>query len=244
MLKLRLPKKGDAPLSTGGAAAQALASFFVATLWTVLGIVFVAGLLSNRLFMLHIEQFEGIRIAIVAPALLTIIYYGLGLSELPADASWSERKLAIIRRYDEFVYSPILIGQSLASLVILAIVGVVVLRSGNDSGMGVSDAELQFRSVLGKLLFVRPRTKEFLFGHPLMVLGLCSAFSGSRKWLILYLIAGAIGEASLLNTFCHIHTPLAFSAIRALLGWVLGAVIGIAAFVLLHRQIAKTDSGQ
>jgi hypothetical protein len=206
--------------------------------WTLLGILLVIGLLADRIFMLHIDGFQGIRLAIILPMFLALAYHGLGLADIPIDASWEQRKARVKERWDEFVYSPLMMGQTIAGLIGLAIVGVVVLRSGNDPGVGVSGSEMSFRSFLNKLLFVRPRTKEFLFGHPLFLFGLAEAFSGNRKYLTLYLAAGAIGQASLLNTFCHIHTPLLFSFIRALLGWLIGAFFGAVLFWLV-RKIAE-----
>jgi hypothetical protein len=41
---------------------------------------------------------------------------------------------------------------------------------------------------------------------------------------------GIIGQVSLLNTFCHIHTPLMLSLTRDLAGLALGALIGVALF--------------
>ncbi len=40
------------------------------------------------------------------------------------------------------------------------------------------------------------------------------------------LIIGSIGQSSLMDTFCHLHTPLFISGLRGLIGWVLGAVFG------------------
>lgn len=131
--------------------------------------------------------------------------------------------------------SPFLIGQVILGVIGLALVAVLILRSGNDPGIGVSQTELGFRALLNKLLFVRPRTKEFLLGHPFLVLGLALALRGDRRWLLLGLCLGAIGQASLLNTFCHIHTPLFISMARAALGWVLGALFGAVLFAVAER---------
>jgi hypothetical protein len=127
------------------------------------------------------------------------------------------------------------VGQVLLGIIGLAIVGIILLRSGNDPGIGVSSNELWFRALLNKLLSVRPRTKEFLFGHPLLVAGLAFAFSGRRKPFALCMLAGAIGQSSLLNTFCHIHTPLTISVLRASLGLILGGIIGSFVFLALDR---------
>lgn len=235
LMSLRLPRRGPGIKNAFWAVEHALRQYAIASAWTVLGIILVIGLLADRAFMLHIDEFAGIRLAIIAPMFLTVIYHGLGLGDLAWDATWEERSVRLGERWREFTLSPLLMGQTLAGIVGLAIVGMIVLRSGNDPGVGVSGAEMSLRGLLNKILFVRPRTKEFLFGHPLMVAGLASAFAGKRKWLNLFLAAGAIGQASLLNTFCHIHTPLLFSLVRGLLGWLLGAFIGIVLFLIARR---------
>ena len=140
-------------------------------------------------------------------------------------------------RYAEFSRTPMTAGLIMYSLAGLAVVAVIILRSGNDPGVEVTGTEHAFRALLNKILFVRPRTKEFLFGHPLLVFGIALAYLGNRKWLPLFLAVGAIGEADVLNTFCHIHTPIFVSAIRAMLGWVLGAFIGSALFLLASKWL-------
>jgi cytosine/uracil/thiamine/allantoin permease len=73
-------------------------------------------------------------------------------------------------------------------------------------------------------------------------MGLAFAFAGKRKWLLLFLIVGAIGQSSLLNTFCHIHTPLIISLLRGGIGWTLGAIIGIVLYALLTRREATEET--
>ncbi|MDR3710193.1 MAG: DUF5693 family protein [Capsulimonadaceae bacterium] len=239
LMTLRLPRPGQSAASTFAALDLAFRRYIVASLWTAAGIVLLIGLLADRSFMLHIDEFLGIRLAIIMPMFLTLFYHGLGLADVADDAPWSERAAVAAQHWQSFTLSPLMMGQTIGGLIALAVVAVVVLRSGNEPGVGVSGTELSFRSLLNKLLFVRPRTKEFLFGHPLLIAGLASAFAGNRKWLTLYLAAGAIGQASMLNTFCHIHTPLLFSFVRAILGWIIGAGIGSLLFALLHRWFAN-----
>jgi hypothetical protein len=88
---------------------------------------------------------------------------------------------------------------------------------------------------------VRPRSKEFLFGYPLLITGLCLYYSGRRRWYLLFGCAGAIAQADLLNTFCHIHTPLIISIIRAALGWILGLGIGFVAYNIIQRYLPPVD---
>ena len=51
---------------------------------------------------------------------------------------------------------------------------------------------------------VRPRTKEFLIGYPMMLILLYFGYSFKMYPVLLM---GLIGQISLINTYAHIHTP-------------------------------------
>ncbi|MCL6451882.1 MAG: DUF5693 family protein, partial [Acetobacteraceae bacterium] len=141
-------------------------------------------------------------------------------------------------------------GVTLLDLGALLLVGGLVYlyvgRSGHGAGVPVPDLELRLRQWLEAAFWARPRTKEFLFGHPAMVLGLwllnqdlCRSWS---RWARLAVTAGAVGQASLLNSFAHLHTPLALSLARATGGLALGAAAGAlvvaAAWAAMRRGAA------
>jgi hypothetical protein len=113
------------------------------------------------------------------------------------------------------------------------VLALVVLRSGNDSGLGAGSLESHLRGSLEQLFSVRPRTKE-LIGHPMLVLFLLSLPWRSRISGLLA-IAGLLGQVSILNTFCHLHTPLAVTLHRESLGLGIGLVtsLGLGVVVLL-----------
>jgi hypothetical protein len=240
LLFIKLPVPGTTPLSKISALVAAVVQYCTISAVTFSGILLVVGLLADRLFMLKVYEFAGIRVAVFTPILLVALYYGLSLDSLPRGATWSDHRKAIAVQWNRVMSSPLLVGQLILGLVGLGIVGVILLRSGNDPGVGVSSTELGFRALLNKLLSVRPRTKEFLFGHPFLIFGLAAAHRGLRKPLPIFLLAGAIGQSSLLNTFCHIHTPLIISLMRAIIGLVLGGLIGSFAYLVLERYV-KAD---
>jgi len=104
-----------------------------------------------------------------------------------------------------------------------------ILRSGNYH-FPVLGFESGVRKVLGDLLLVRPRTKEFLIGYPVLFFTLTylgRVISYQNKWFF-YTLA-TVAPVSMLNTFCHFHAPLWLSAMRSFNGFVLGVGIGIAA---------------
>lgn len=214
-------------LPTGTILRRAFAAYARMTLSTVAGIVFVVGLLSGRLFLLKVDAFLGVKLVLVLPVLLVFVYYGLDIAALGPDASWEARRARIRQTLAKLYAQPLLIGQLCVGLIAIVALALFVARSGNDPGVGVSATELKVRSLLDKYLLVRPRTKEFLLGHPALFFALASAFAGRfPKWILPLMVVGAIGQSSLMDTFCHLHTPLFISTLRGLIGWALGAVIG------------------
>jgi len=111
----------------------------------------------------------------------------------------------------------------------------LLMRSGNQPDIGVSDFETHLRGFLTTLLGARPRFKEFLLGFPALMLlpALAPAHRRAIGWIII--IAAGIGLSDVLDTFSHIHTPLIISVLRLFNGLVVGAVIGIAAQWLYRR---------
>jgi hypothetical protein len=114
-------------------------------------------------------------------------------------------------------------------VIVLAVVGAAgvyyLSRTGNAGT--VSHTELVFRNLLENTFGVRPRNKEFLMAHPLFIAGAFLALKYRKA--IYVLIIAAIGQASMVDTFAHIHSPAALSFSRGLLGLGLGLILGIIA---------------
>ena len=121
---------------------------------------------------------------------------------------------------------------------ILAVAGLVYIsRTGNESAF-VSGFELQLRTALDQLLGVRPRTKEFLIGHPLMLVALYYGFR--YRYGVGILALGMIGQVSLVNTFAHIHTPIIISLIRTGYGLLFGLIVGVGLIWAIRLMLAYT----
>jgi hypothetical protein len=129
------------------------------------------------------------------------------------------------QRFSTLWQSPIRYGDVAFIFIALGALGIVLLRSGNESPLEVLSVETWFRDSLEQWFAVRPRTKE-LFGHPLFVIFLLSLPWRSRISL-LFGLAALLGQVSILNTFCHLHTPLAVTIERVLLGLGLGVLSGL-----------------
>lgn len=49
-----------------------------------------------------------------------------------------------------------------------------------------------------------------------------------------FAVAATIGQASLVQTFCHMRTPIFMSYVRALDGYALGVILGVLAVVVFE----------
>lgn len=223
--------------------APAAVRFIGALLITGAGGLMIAGLLSRLPFMLRVDQYAGVKLAHIAPIMLIAFLFVAGIGWGADD--WRKQKAKVAESFRNIGTQPVLFWQTALGLVLLVVIGLVLARSGNDSGVEVSGLELRFRSILDVLLFVRPRTKEFLFGHPAFFVGLTAALGGRRNWAALLMVLGTIGEVSVLNTFCHIHTPIEMSIIRVAIGAVLGLILGIGLLLMFSRgRKASVISGK
>jgi hypothetical protein len=222
--------------------AAALGRFLLACAITGVGIAAIVGLLADRLFLIKADVFAGIKVAELAPIVLVALIYGMGLRATP-ERSFPQAVSDAKNRLFDLASEPIRFWQVAVAAVALGVLVFLVARSGNDPGVGVSPFELKIRAILDRLLYARPRFKEFLIGHPALLLGLLFAAEGRRKWALPLLVVGAIGQESLLNTFCHLHTPLLVSLWRAVLGIVIGVFLGFVLYLVLRPAGEKRPAG-
>ncbi|HEY8498545.1 MAG TPA: DUF5693 family protein [Limnochordales bacterium] len=230
---------GEAGPGFGRRAAGAAAAFVAVS---AAGGVLVAALLSDSLFMLRLEQFRGVKLAHALP-LLAVAAAALAASEegLARVARWAGR--------------PIRWGDAVLALALLAAGAYYLVRTGNEAG-AVSALERMARGWLEQALAVRPRTKEFMVAYPALAVALYGQGRGWwRRWPAAHaavMAAAAIGPVSIVNSFAHIHTPLAVTGVRVLNGLALGLVTGALAWAaceLLRRagvplEGAERDEGR
>ena len=189
----------------------------VLSAFTLAGAMVMSALLAAPAFMLKLDGFAGVKAAHLIP--LVIVPFILWLRE-------NDRYTL----FADTVNSRIRFWQLMAGLVLLAGLALYILRTGNESLGTVSELEMQIRQYLDRILSVRPRTKEFLIGHPILLVQL---YYGYRFSLFPLLLAGMIGQISLINTYAHIHTPLTISLLRSAHGLWIGIILGAAAIVVL-----------
>ncbi|MHC1749900.1 MAG: DUF5693 family protein [Cellulosilyticaceae bacterium] len=196
-------------------------AFLKASIISFGGALTIIGTISRTSFALGIDVFAGVKLAHVIPlalVLIIVIYQEHGF-----DVNYVKRILTSKVTY-----------LALALMAILAMVlFIYTSRTGNTGE--ISNVELQMRQILDTVLGVRPRTKEFLIGHPIMIALL---YYGYKEKYLPFLIFGMIGQISLVNTYAHIHTPVMVSLIRSGYGIVIGLVIGII-LIYVIKLVAK-----
>ena len=215
------------------ALRKALAMFIGISTVTLCGAVLIVGLLADRSYMVKVNQFMGIKAAHLLPILFVIFIMAAGLPIF--GKPFSQVREEVSANIRKVVSHPLFVWHAIAVVAAMVVIGLAVMRTGNDAAVGVSGVELKFRAILDKLLVVRPRTKEFLIGHPALFLGIAFLLSKRKGWGLALVAFGVLGQVSLLNTFCHIHTPLAVTILRAMNGLALGLILGIAAWLLFGR---------
>jgi len=200
---------------TGSKLGFSLSLLIRTSLISVTGILFIVGLLNQIHYMYVLDQFRGVSVLHLAPIAIVAVYWLLFTEKM----SYADR----ILRARQILASHISVLWVIAAAVIAAAGFYYLSRTGNEGQ--ASAFERYFRSFLENTLGVRPRTKEFLISHPLFLLGGYMAFK-YRSALILLLV-GVIGQASIVDTFAHLHTPLVISSIRVVYGLVFGTLIGL-----------------
>ena len=202
---------------------SAVAQLFVMSVAALAGAIIMSAILADSTFMLKLDIFRGTKIAHIAP--LVLVPFVLWLRE----ENWYGIMTGSVKSSVKF-------WQLFVGAVLLAGLVIYVLRTGNESLELVSSFEVRMRQILKNLLGVRPRTKEFLIGHPIMMLLL---YYGYKIEMFPLVIAGLIGQVSIINTYAHLHTPLMVSLLRSANGFWIGIIVGIVAIVIVEWALRR-----
>lgn len=197
---------------------------------TLAGSIFLNITLAKTEFYNQIESFRGVKLAFLMPLVFTVIYYFLNQYEIKSldDLIQESRKLLdLIIRLKHIV---------LAGFVLVGLI-IYIGRTGNIPLIPVPAWEIVIRDLLEELLVVRPRFKEFLFGHPFLYLLPVIYKYFSYKFLgFIAVIMATIGQITIANSFSHLHTPFEISLIRTWHGYWLAlpvaAAIGLAFYII------------
>lgn len=199
---------------------------------TLFGPLAIVALLSDTVFIVKGSTFLGVKLTLVAPLVFAIAFHVFGLrGASPTDFVTTVRRK--LNRVKDLLQQPLLLWQVCVSGIVLVSLGIMLMRSGNESSVGVSSLELSIRSILDRVLFVRPRFKDLLF-QPFVAL--CVMMPTYKPYLHrTSAVLASIALGSIVNTFCHLHTPLLISSLRVAYGVVFGVVIAVIVLQLLKR---------
>ena len=200
---------------------EVLLTFIKVCLMSFGGALTIVGLLSETSFVLTIDLFRGAKVAHIIPLILVPILIEYKRGNLKA------------KKIKELSFSPVTYLTILIFAIIAVALIIYISRTGNEGPTSVY--ETMIRNLLDKILGVRPRTKEFLIGHPLM---LALLYYGYKDQYAPLLLGAVIGQISIVNTYAHIHTPIMVSLIRTFHGIWIGLVGGIV-LIYITKQLAK-----
>jgi MFS family permease len=219
--------KGAENLEGGLSLAFIFFNFSAAVITALIGGVFVSAALNSSEFIFKINDFRGVKVAFLLPLIIISLYYLFqpGAKDL-------RREIPRLLESVIKVKHIILAGG-------LALIAVIYIgRTGNFPLLPVPAWELTVRSLLEKILYVRPRFKEFLIGHPLFIFAL---YLGAKKRKELYfyplLMLASVGVITTVNTFSHLHTPVLVSLLRSFHSYWLS--FGVALVLILIYRLAN-----
>ncbi|GAA3351117.1 DUF5693 family protein [Lysinibacillus sp. FSL M8-0216] len=206
--------------------SKILVQYLKAVAISLIGIVIVIGLLNGNAFMTGFATFKGVKLVYLIPIMGVLLFTLIEINRLADQNIKKSLSNTVTLLNKELKYWHVLL------LIVVAGIGLFYISRTGNSG-SVSDLELAFRQWLENTLYVRPRTKEFLIGFPFFVLALY-VMGINRKWGSILLVPGVIGFLSIVNTFTHLHIPVAVSVLRTLYSVSLGFIIGLV-FILIFK---------
>ena len=183
-----------------------------AFVFSVMGGLALASFFSVTTFMMRLDTFSGVKLTLVLPPVLVLMH----------DLKRRIHPESLI----EFLSRPPLWGELILYGVLLGGVVFIVYRSDNVAN--VSGFEMSIRDSLERMLVARPRTREVFLGYPcILILSYLVSNNYFARYREIFRIGVALGFSSVINSFCHFHTPLAMILLREFNGLWTGLIVGL-----------------
>lgn len=196
---------GRSRLSLG---ASVLGGFLIASA----GGLALAAFFSEPLYMLRLRTFSGVKLTLLLPPLLVLLH------DLK-NRVHPESLNALLSR-------PPLWGELMLGGVLLVLLGLMLFRS--DNVQFIPGIEAKVRAALERWLIARPRSKEVFLGYPSLLLLAFAVRNGLWvRYREVLRIGVTLGFSSVVNSFCHFHTPIALTLLREFNGLWLGLLLGV-----------------
>ncbi len=190
--------------------------------FAVLGGLALASFFSVTSYMMRLQTFSGVKLTLVLPPVLVLLH----------DLKRRIHPESLI----EFLSRPPLWGELILYGVLLGGVAFIVYRSDNVAN--VSGFEMSIRASLEKMLVARPRTREVFLGYPcILVLAYLVSNNYFARYREIFRIGAALGFSSVINSFCHFHTPMTMILLREFNGLWTGLLVGLIAVIVIKFVI-------
>lgn len=178
----------------------------------------IAALFGTPWYILRMGAFSGVKVTLLLPPLLVLLH--------------DLKRRVHPESLAEVLARPPVWGELAFIGGIVAAAGLMIFRSGNVSS--VPGWEIQLREFLEQVLIARPRTKEIFVGYPALVLW----FAVRRmdiwpRYREVLRVGATLVFSSVINSFCHFHTHIAFILLRVFNGLWTGLLAGAVLTVLL-----------
>lgn len=201
--------------------------------------VVMCALLSGADYYINTLVFKGVKLSLIAPVMYSALLF------LFAKGVNGKLRLKSVKELSKQYFKKKYIITALCAFVIIAVIGAIyIFRSGNAM---IPFSEAYIRNLITEMLLARPRTKEFMLAWPAFALFLVC----SKKYPdgILQWIFGSVSAmlcASVINTFCHVFTPMKIMYLRVFHGiWMSIPFIALSlliAFVIVKTADKRTKS--
>lgn len=210
---------------------SALWQLALAIAMSLVGASLLSAVLADSRFFLEIDIYRGVKVTFMLPVILTAVLY---IKKYNILHIMGHDLNAAVSKLNTMINTGLTFKHVIILGVLLFVAYYFVGRSGHTDGVPVTALELKMRAALEQLMYARPRGKELLVGHPAFFVAVFAAYKGApRLWQFVLACAAVIGQGSLVQTFCHMRTPVFMSFMRAVDGYVSGALLGIAVVVVL-----------
>lgn len=210
-----------------------ITKYLLSFLLAILTGMMISSIMYGTDYILKLKAFSGVKLLYILP-LMIIAIWAIITSE---NFSWKnikslnevkDRLVVAIKNMKLYHYVIIFVAIFVAYM--------YISRSGNSGSAG--ELELQIRALMERILYVRPRTKEFILGYPALFISYYLCYKTKNKYFKYILILGAMGTMSTVNTFTHLHTPFLYSLLRSIYGVLFGTIVGII-YILIFKLIQK-----
>jgi hypothetical protein len=184
--------------------------FFFATI----GGLVIGALFGEPAYMLRLRTFSGVKLTLLLPPFLVVLH--------------DMRRRVHPESLTEFLSRPPLWGEFFLGIVLLTFLVLALFRS--DNVQFIPGLEARIRAALERFLVARPRSKEVFVGYPCLLLYFFAVKSGLwARYREILRVGVVLGFSSVINSFCHYHTPLVFILLREFHGLWVGIAIGVLA---------------